>query len=116
MGALQAPVTARIAGSNGFPAGFVVNPGFWLPLVMLPAMIATYRNDGVIVGFVLVGSPTIAMFAATTLWPPGMYYNPRLSTQLLRASGFSLISGGLAVVLGSGSRRLYKWYVVGGWI
>jgi uncharacterized protein involved in exopolysaccharide biosynthesis len=81
---------------------------------MIPATIATYWNDGIIVGFAVVGSPTVAIWVVTTLWAPGLYGTPQLSSQLIIGLILSLVSGSVAVVLGSGSRRLYSWHVASG--
>ncbi len=102
MGALHAPGTTQVASGLGLPAGFVVNPGFWGPLVLLPAIVATYRNDGVLVAYVLVWSPIAAMSVATALWS---FNELSIITQIIGSLIVSLVVAGVAVICGSGARR-----------
>jgi hypothetical protein len=106
---LHAPPTASKLSSLGIPTGFGVNFPILLVLMLIPAALNAYANDGILISIVLAASPLFGAFLGIMLFtsPP---FRPNPTTILQTTLPFMAIAIGLAAglgcALGIGIRRI----------
>lgn len=105
MFSLHTPAIAEIVAPIGIPTGFRVNIGVFAPLVVVPAALAGYLTEGVLVSYLLAAGLTFGAFLPSALFDTPDF-PVRLIPVLQTAFLLTIVVGGVGFLIGVGVRQL----------
>ncbi|WP_231186741.1 hypothetical protein [Haladaptatus sp. DYF46] len=107
--ALHVPAIAGELASYGIPVGFGVDLVILFALMLIPAALNAYLNDGLLISIALAASPLFGVVLGSMLYTSPLSqlnYTTLFHTTLPFMAIAIGLAAGLGFVLGSGARRL----------